>query len=644
MPGRRFIHYCESIIGEDAVHAALDGAKDLIPSRLRRSKHLRRFKGSRSISGGEIKAHYSSKEESFESMIFEDPVDDQKMPHVSTAEDSDEKPIICYLQKEISGADCDFEPLDILENVEEYVPPVKAKHVSWHKALTGEDSDDELVPFPRKSVSVETVIRNSLEGEYSDSIKTEESDNGAIFEKETIFEDPVYHQDNVSIFENEDGAISQNSASNTETVVHNPWKWRSKSYFEDPEDYEEEQESETKPAIQRKLSTRELVEKARERRHGPRTHFKPIVDAAPGTLAELFSENYFSKQRLDRQEKIDMLQKKTVGISPRSAPETCEMGGWVYNPWHWRAPSISKDAVHPQETVGSQKENIDTSQKSVSETETVIHIPSKGKSLESVTSEDPINNIIYQERELTHSLYSASVYSQDGIDEIVMTLKTKEINRLKAKLYSKTLEVEELQREKSETSELLKLQREESEASELLKLQREKKETSELLEKLQRENTETSELLRRLLKGSAPNSISETETIIHSLSKGESSGSDEPKVANLSRRQRCRNKLRQYLSSTQEFIAPLLALHPNNRAEKGHTIQRASEASETADVNMDYLGVTGVNPRTGVMDSSEEHVTPPRQVRWAPTVKGWESGPADQALECSSERGFLGIN
>ncbi|ESZ95692.1 hypothetical protein SBOR_3912 [Sclerotinia borealis F-4128] len=488
------------IIADEVLHLAYDGANDLIPSRIRRSRLFRRSRGSRSVSATETVIHNQSKGESSDSFRSEDPI--------------------------------------------------------YHQ---------EKVDINNNSVSeTETIIHNLPKEASLESTRSA---------------DPVYHQEKVHIFlEKENVTITQQSVSETETIIHN------------------------------------LPQEA--------------------SLESIKSEDH-----VNHQEKIHISQKDSVAILQKLA----EIETFIHNLSKEKSLEIvqSEDPINHQEKVDVFPEENVTTQKSVSKIETTTHNSSKEGFLEAAIFEDPVCHNIYQEKKFSNSQYSLSIYSQDGVDEVALTLKTKQINSLKALLYNKQLETERLLRE-----------------ADAFRLEKSQK------------------------------SVSETETVIHSPLKGESSDSvmseipiNEPKVK-LSRRQRCRNKFYHVMSSTQEFIAPLKALHPKNRPEKGFTKQQAKEALDALEnapmffkavpfesteegeqpifygskpveeiappapknteperfsaedyigivreLADDYLGVTGFNPRTGVLDSSEEHVLPVRRVRWASTEKGWNSKP-----------------
>ncbi|KAF5871006.1 uncharacterized protein Bfra_009562 [Botrytis fragariae] len=170
-----------------------------------------------------------------------------------------------------------------------------------------------------------------------------------------------------------------------------------------------------------------------------------------------------------------------------------------------------------------------------------------------VTDVSEASGNIYQKKQWSVSDYSLSIYSQDGIDTIVVSPKGKEINDLKAKLFNQELENKKL---RSKVSQLSSEPTSKSVSE------------SESVIHTAFESTKVSEL-----SSDTPTSTSDStsESVIHT-----------PLETNkVSHRQRYRAKIRRCLSSTQEFLAPLKALHPNNRAERGHTKQQAKDALET---------------------------------------------------------------
>ncbi|TGO43073.1 hypothetical protein BHYA_0003g00270 [Botrytis hyacinthi] len=169
-----------------------------------------------------------------------------------------------------------------------------------------------------------------------------------------------------------------------------------------------------------------------------------------------------------------------------------------------------------------------------------------------VTDDSGASGNIYQKKQWSVSDYSLSIYSQDGIDIIAVSPKEKEINDLKAKLFNKELESKRLRSKISQLS-----------SEPTLKSVSE----SESVIYTAFETTKVSELSSDT---SSSNSGSTSESVIHTPLE----------TTKVSHRQRYRAKIRRCLSSTQELLAPLKALHPNNRAERGHTKQQVKDALE----------------------------------------------------------------
>ncbi|KAF7877125.1 uncharacterized protein EAF02_008345 [Botrytis sinoallii] len=169
-----------------------------------------------------------------------------------------------------------------------------------------------------------------------------------------------------------------------------------------------------------------------------------------------------------------------------------------------------------------------------------------------VTEDSGASGNVYQKKQWSVSDYSLSIYSQDGIDTVVVSPKEREINNLKAKLFNQELENKKLRSKISQLSSE-PTSKSASEAESVIHTAFETVKVSELSS-----DTPTS------------NSGSISESVIHTPLE----------TTKVSHRQRYRAKIRECLSSTQEILAPLKALHPNNRAERGHTKQQAKEALE----------------------------------------------------------------
>ncbi|TEY87568.1 hypothetical protein BOTCAL_0001g00960 [Botryotinia calthae] len=165
---------------------------------------------------------------------------------------------------------------------------------------------------------------------------------------------------------------------------------------------------------------------------------------------------------------------------------------------------------------------------------------------------------VYQKKQWSVSDYSLSIYSQDGIDTIVVSPQEKQINDLKAKLFNQELENKKLRSKISQLS-IEPTPKSVSESESVIHTTFETTKVSKLSNDAQ-------------LSSDIPtsNSGSESESVIHTPLE----------TTKISHRQKYRAKIRRCLSSTQEFLAPLKALHPNNRAEKGHTKQHAKDALE----------------------------------------------------------------
>ncbi|TGO64362.1 hypothetical protein BCON_0007g00120 [Botryotinia convoluta] len=169
-----------------------------------------------------------------------------------------------------------------------------------------------------------------------------------------------------------------------------------------------------------------------------------------------------------------------------------------------------------------------------------------------VTDNSGASGNIYQKKQWSVSDYSLSIYSQDGIDTIVVSPKEKQINDLKAKLFNQELENKKLRSKISQLS---------SEPT--------SKSVSES-ESVIHTTFETAKVPELSSDTPTSNSGSTSESVIHTPLE----------TTKVSHRQRYRAKIRRCLSSTQELLAPLKALHPNNRAERGHTKQQAKDALE----------------------------------------------------------------
>ncbi|KAF7859593.1 hypothetical protein EAF04_008672 [Stromatinia cepivora] len=643
------------------MHTALSGAKDLIPSRLRRSRHSRRSKGFRYISKEEIISRYRSspaedsvfdKRSSEEESVFYRVPSMEDYPKEETVfyKDSSEEEGTIY---KVSSEE------DLPEKETVSLKPSSEEEGILHKAPSVEDFPDSLI----SENSTETRIDNPWEAEknkLSPQCSASVQELVAHFEtlKEGSSESPVSEDSMESLMHNP-WAVEQNkpgkptaplktpkrkssihhatghddSKNSTDTIIHNPLETSEVSKTSRSQDY--------KSKIRRCLSSKSLSSKSL---------FSTQESTAPlNTLEEESSIHHIVDQN-----------------DSKDSTETI-----IHNPLN-----ISEVSKVSRRQDYKNKIRRCLSSKSLSSTQQFI-APSKTLEVESSTDN------VYQEKKFSTSDYSISIYSQEGIDEIVVSPQEKQMNDLKAQLFNQELEIKRLRSENSQ-----------------------------------------------LRSDPSSKSVSESETVVHNPVEN----------TRTSNRERCRSKVRQCVSSTQELIAPLKALHPSNRAERGHAKRLAKERLEalenapmffetvpfdstdeaeapifycprhvscscephpscplgkkkveeqalpvpehsgieifsaddyildikdlsdeflgikppvvkqevkeqtphvpkqrqpkkssikdsTGRVNHltdDHLGVTGFNPRTGVLDSSEEHKTP-RRVHWASTENGWES-------------------
>ncbi|APA13705.1 predicted protein [Sclerotinia sclerotiorum 1980 UF-70] len=629
------------------MQSTLSGAKDLIPSRLRRSRKPRRSNGFRYVSnGGIISRRRSSR---LDDSIFDDSSSDGSVIHrVNPWEEfSGEDFIMCYPPSEDDLSEEETISLKSslkedgiiykarsMEDIPEeetvsHSPSSKEKTV-FYKAPSVEDFPEEEIVSHGISANEETIIYGPCEAEENNLPQCQASVQELVAHFETLKEGssecPVSEVSMESLTHNLPTGKSSthhvngldghdDSKNSTETIIHNP--------SETSEVPKVSRRQEYKNKIRRCLSSKSLFS-TRE------------------TMALLNKlEEESSTHHYDRDDSKDSTE--TIIHSPLEPSEV---------------PRISRRQEY------KNKIRRCLSSKSLSSTQQFI-APSKILKVESFT------NNVYQKKKFSSSDYSISIYSQDGIDEIFVSPEEKQLNALQAKLFNQELE----------------------------------------LKKLRSENSQ-------LHSDPTSKSVSESATVVHNSLEN----------TRISNHERCRSKLRQYVSSTHELMAPLKALHPSNRAEKGHakrlnkgrlgaldntTIffetvpfestdeaeapifycprhfscscephpscplgknkmeeqalpakehsgfevfsadeydlhikdlsdeflgikspeqlqpEKSSSKDHTGHVNHltdDRLGVTGFNPRTGVLDSSEEHKTP-RRVHWASTENGWESRP-----------------
>ncbi|RAL66588.1 hypothetical protein DID88_006278 [Monilinia fructigena] len=657
--------------------------RSLIPYKLRFSDRFSRSKESRSVSQAETVIHNFSNE---------------KLPELSAAKKEVEQPFSAW-HYAIHGPEIDFSTW-----IDDTVAPQKATSetgTTVYEASNGAFSDfvtSEDIVDPQEKVSIykEKYVAASAydsRGNSRNSVSDTETIIHNFSNKESsgsfTFENTAYHQEKVAIFK-KDGAVDfaegnidtyRKSISETETIIHNSPNRESSGSVT----FEENTHHHEKTAPFKNNGTVDFTENSIDTSRESASETETIVHNSNKIFPELLTYTCISSV----EEVVAAIKKhgaaafrdERLYVPRRPVPK---LEATVHTPLDKK----STDSATFENTINNQKDiaafeekNVATSNNSVTATETVTHSPSKEESLESAISEDFNHHKLWQGKRWTPSEYSLSIYSQDGIDEVPCTLKTKEIKELKQMLLIKQMEIDELHRANSKQSE---------------------------------------------------KSVSEMETTIHIPMDGKSSESfiseysiDEPKVTDITRRQRCRNKLRRYLTSTQELIAPLKALHPNNRPEKGHTKttrQQQKEAiearyapvffksvpldsTEEGEASMfygskpveeqtlpaaeqaveekpssfsgqsvrvkysaedyigfikdltddflevskpfadkylevakpladDYLGVTGFNLRTGDLDSSEEHIIPRRRrVHWGTIENGWESTDCPVIIE-----------
>ncbi|QSZ33147.1 hypothetical protein DSL72_002733 [Monilinia vaccinii-corymbosi] len=539
---------------------------------------------------------------------------------------------------------------------------------AWHYALNGPDIDwsnwsSDEASAARKLASEKNIIEiYNASGEELPDYYVD------LFENKDI---SAFAEDNID--------TSGRPVSETDTIIRN----YSDENFSEPVTFKNTTYHQDKFDI---IEQKEVVAVAEDNVDTSRksaSETETIIHRSPNKKS---SESIRFENTTCHQDKVDIIEKKEVlafaedniDTSRKSVSETDTI-------FHNHSTKVSSESVtfentiyHEEKTPVFEKENVATAEESAPAIETVIHSSSKLESLESAISKETTHHTVWQGKTWTPSQYSASIYSQDGIDDVVYTLKTKQTqDGIDDVVYTfKT------------------------------------KQIIELKAMLATQQLEIDELHHAISKGSN-RSGSETGTVIHIPLNEKSSGSfiskytvDEPKVTDISRRQRYRNKLRRYLSSTQELIAPLKALHPNNRPEKGHTKMTRQQKKEAIEARYgpiffksvpfesteeddapifygskpveeqallvtekpvveqalsipqnlervkysaddyigfikdltddyigvakpladDYLGVTGFNLRTGELDSSEEHIIPRRRrVHWGATENGWES-------------------
>ncbi|KAB8292317.1 hypothetical protein EYC80_008059 [Monilinia laxa] len=657
--------------------------RSLIPYKLRVSNRFSRSKDSRSISQAETVIHNFS---------------DEKLPELSAAKKEVEEPFSAW-HYAIHGPEIDFSTW-----IDDTVAPQKATSeigTTVYEASNGAFSD--LVTFedivdPQEKLNIfeekyVTAFADDSRGNSRNSVSDTETIIHNFSNKESsgsfTFENTAYHQEKLAVFKN-DGAVdfanynidtSRKSVSETESIIHNSSNRESSGsvIFEDNTLHHE------KTAPFKNNGVVNLAEENIDTSRKSVSETETIVHNSNKKSPELLTYTCIASV----EEVVAAIKKhgaaafkdERLYVPRRPVPK---IEATVNDPSDKESADSAtfENAIYNQKDIAAfEEKNVATSNNSVTATETVTHGPSKEESLESAISEDFNHHKIWQGKRWTPSEYSLSIYSQDGIDYVPCTLKTKEIKELKQMLLIKQMEIDELHRANSKHSE---------------------------------------------------KSVSETETTIHIPIDGKSSESfiseyliDEPKATDITRRQRCRNKLRRYLTSTQELIAPLKALHPNNRPEKGHTKmarqqqeeaiearytpvffksvpfesseegeapifygskpvveqtlpiteqaveEKASSFSEqsvrvkysaedyigfikdftddflevskpladeylevTRPLADDYLGVTGFNLRTGDLDSSEEHIIPRRRrVHWGTTENGWESTDCPVIIE-----------
>ncbi|KAJ8061813.1 hypothetical protein OCU04_009606 [Sclerotinia nivalis] len=676
------------------MHTALSGAKDLIPSRLRRSRHSRRSKGFRYISKEEIISRYRSSpaEDSFfdkhsseeESVFYRATSTEefQKEEPVFNKDSSEEEGIIYKVPSEE-----DF-PKEETVSLE----PSSEEDGIFYKVPSEGHLPEEKTVSHSPSSKEETVFYNapSVE-EIPDSLISENStetliDNPWEAEKNKPPQCPASVQELVAHFETlkEGSSESPVSEDSMENLMHNPWAIeqnkpgkclsstqgstaplktpKRKSSIHHVNGHDDSKNS-TDTIIHNPLEISEVSKTSR--RQGYRNKIRRCLSSKSLSSKSLFSTQE-STAPLNTLEEESSTHHIVDQNDSKDSTETI-----IHNPLNIsEVPKVSRRQDY------RNKIRRCLSSKSLSSTQQFI-APSKTLEVESSTDN------VYQEKKFSTSDYSISIYSQKGIDEIVVSPQERQMNDLKAQLFNRELEIKRLRSENSQ-----------------------------------------------LRSDPSSKSVSESETVVHNPLEN----------TRTSNRERCRSKVRQYVSSTQELIAPLKALHPSNRAENGHAKRLAKERLEalenapmffetvpfestdeaeapifycprhvscscephpscplgkkkmeeqalpvpehsgfeifsaddyvlhikdlsdeflgikspateqkvreqtphvpkqrqpkkssikdhTGRVNHltdDHLGVTGFNPRTGVLDSSEEHKTP-RRVHWASTENGWES-------------------
>ncbi|CAD6452727.1 1c547de4-8c83-499d-b255-46caf92c351c [Sclerotinia trifoliorum] len=670
------------------MHTALGGAKDLIPSRLRRSRHSRRSKGSRYISKEGIISRYRSSPAG-DSVFDKDSSDESIFYRASSSEDSsEEEAIICYAPSEgdfsvetnslnsLSKEDGIVYKIPSVEDFPEeetvsHSPSSKEKTV-FYKAPSAEDfpeedivshglfADEEAVLYEVSSVE---QIANPLISENSAETVTDgpcEAEENKIPQVQASVQELVAHFETLK----EGSSEIPVSEVSIESLMHNPSRGKSSTNHINGHDGHDDSKSSTDTIIHKPSEASEVHKISR------RQDYKNKIRRC------LSSKSLSSKSLFSTRETSAPLNKLEEESSTHHIIDQDDSKGSTDTIIHIplevsEVPKISRRQEY------KTKIRRCLSSKSLSSTQQFI-APSKTLEVESST------NNVYQKKKFSTSNYSISIYSQEGIDEIFVSPEEKELNALKAKLFHQELE----------------------------------------LKKLRSENSQ-------LRSDPTSNSVSESETVVHTPLEN----------TRTSNRERCRSKVRQYVSSTHELMAPLKALHPSNRAERGHAKRLYKERLEalenapmffetvpfestdeaeapifycprhvscscephpscplekkkmeeqalpitehssevfsaddyilhikdlsdeflgikpsaveekleqqipqvpeqrqpkkssikdhTGHVNHladDRLGVTGFNPRTGVLDSSEEHKTP-RRVHWASTENGWESRP-----------------
>lgn len=606
--GVNIIHYHGNFIAEDVYHTALIGAKHLIPSKLRRSKRSK------------------------------------KSNHVSSAQEV-------------------VEPLKTFE-----------EESSIHHVVCDDESKG----------SMETIIHYPLEaeenkiGQYTSSAQ-EVVEPLKVFEKESS----IHHV----VFEDE-------SKDSTETVVHHPLeaakisrrqrcknKLRRCLSLKNIKPIELEQSQSTIQEIVLPIESKQSQSTGQEivlpiEPEQPHSTIQEVVlpiksEQSYSTIQDVVlsteSEQPHSPIRevalpIDPKQPQSLIQEVALPIAPKQSLPTIQE---IIQPIETEQLDIDQYLKMAEEAIA----RLDTQQIAMDQyVSSIEEVPLPWE----MSNESFIDLTISQEKKWTPSMYSLSIYSQDGLDEPVLTPQEREIKNLNAELYNKDLEIKRLN---------LQLETERQSSESVIK--RLSLEVSQLRSETTSKSSELDTVLRELSEASQLRSDSTSDTVIH-----------EAEISEISHRQRCRAKLRRCISSTQELIAPLKALHPNNRAEKGHTKQQTKEslyalenapmffqtvsfkATEEGEAPIfycprhgqdscscaphascaaamkkqvpvpaqkereiysaedyigfirefkeDFIGVTGYNPRTGVLDSSEDRPTT-RRVRWASTEKGWNS-------------------